>query len=127
MRPVGVGIDLVDVGRVAGLLARHGDRALARLLTDSERAYCLTQHDPAAHVAARLAAKEAVYKALQVDGHARAVGWRDIEVVRGADGSPAISLHGRAQDAARRLGMAATMISMSHTSTQAAAIAILLA
>jgi len=125
-QPVGVGIDLVDVARVAKLLDRKGQRALDRLLTEAEQAYCLAQPMPAQHIAARLAAKEAVYKALQIDPQARAVGWRDIEVVRADDGVPSITLHGKAQAAAERLKVAATLISISHTETSAGAIVILL-
>lgn len=126
MSPVGVGVDLVEVARVARLLSRKGDRALSRLLTDEERAYCMAQPAPAPHVAARLAAKEAVYKALQVDGAARAVGWRDTEVVRGPEGAPGVTLHGRARAAADRLGVKSVLISLSHTDTTAAAIVVLL-
>ncbi|HEY2824611.1 MAG TPA: holo-ACP synthase, partial [Gemmatimonadales bacterium] len=113
--------------RVTEMLDRKGQRALKRLLTDAEQAYCLAQPLPAQHVAARLAAKEAVYKALQIDPAARAVGWREIEVVRSDDGAPSVTLHGKAREAAERLKVAATLISISHTQTSAGAIVILLA
>jgi phosphopantetheinyl transferase (holo-ACP synthase) len=35
---IGVGIDLVDLARVARMLADKGDHAFARLFTDEERA-----------------------------------------------------------------------------------------
>jgi holo-[acyl-carrier-protein] synthase len=62
---IGLGIDLVDVARVEGILARHGDRAVRRFLTTEERDYVLSRHRPAMHIAARIAAKEAAYQALQ--------------------------------------------------------------
>ncbi|MEO8449943.1 MAG: 4'-phosphopantetheinyl transferase superfamily protein, partial [Gemmatimonadota bacterium] len=88
MAVIGLGIDLVDVARAARLLAAHEGRALVRLLTDGERTYLEGRENPAPHFAVRLAAKEAVYKALQSLPDARAVGWRDIEVVRADEGRP---------------------------------------
>ena len=74
MNPIAIGVDVVDVARVERMLARHGDRALLRVLTEEERAYCQRMAVPARHVAARLAAKEAAYKALAVDDDA---GWSE--------------------------------------------------
>ena len=65
MTAIGVGVDLVEVSRVAGIIADKGSRVFERLLTPTERAYCESRPDPATHEAVRLAAKEAVYKALQ--------------------------------------------------------------
>ena len=64
MITAGVGIDLVDVDRIERLIVQYGERALARLLFEGEREYCLSKAAPARHVAARVAAKEAAYKAL---------------------------------------------------------------
>ena len=118
-----IGIDLVAVARVQRMLDRVGDRALARLLTDQERAYCLTMAVPARHVAARVAAKEAVYKALQGTERARGIGWQEIEVVRDTFGRPAIRLHGRAAERLRELGRTSVLISLTHTDDLAAAVA----
>ena len=67
MELIGIGIDLVDVARVERMMARHGDRVIARFLTPRERSYVEGKHRPALHIAARIAAKEAAYKALQRD------------------------------------------------------------
>src|SRR5438093_249195 len=77
----GVGVDLVEVSRVAAIIADKGSRVFERLLTPAERAYCESRPDPATHVAVRLAAKEAVYKALQGSEAARGIGWREVEVL----------------------------------------------
>ncbi|MDH3496190.1 MAG: holo-ACP synthase [Gemmatimonadota bacterium] len=119
-----VGIDLVTVERVATLLEHHGDRALERLLTSREREYCLGMAVPARHVAARLAAKEAVYKALQGTEDARGIGWQEIEVTRDGDGRPAIQLTGRAAARLAALGGGVVLISLTHTDDLAAAIAL---
>ena len=125
MTAIGVGVDLVEVPRVAALLARKGERALARLLTPAERAYCERRPDPAVHVAVRLAAKEAVYKALQGDAQARAIGWREIEVTRAPDGRPEVHLSGLAAERARALGGAQVLLSLAHTHQAAIAVAVL--
>ncbi len=118
-RVVAVGVDLVDVGRVRVALARHPRRFAARVLSPSEAAYCLTRPDPAPHVAARFAAKEAVIKCL---GGGCAL--KEIEVVRALSGSPSITLTGRA---AERAGRCAVLVSLSHLADLAAAFAVLVA
>lgn len=122
---IGVGVDLVDIDRVEDLINRHGERALRRLLTEGERRYCLSMPRPAQHIAARLAAKEAAYKALQRAGDARAVGWRDCEIIQNGDGSPSLVLHGRAGEAAARLSASDALVSLTHSDRAAAAVVIL--
>ena len=80
MSAVGVGVDLVEVSRARAMLADKGAHVFDRLLTPAEAEYCRSRPDPAEHVAVRLAAKEAVYKALQGSDAARGIGWRDIEL-----------------------------------------------
>ena len=122
---IGVGIDLVDLARVARMLADKGDHAFARLFTDDERAYLATRPDPTGHAAARIAAKEAVYKALQALPGARGIGWREIEVTRDPEGRPAIRLHGLAEQLAREAGGLAVQISLTHSSVEAGAVAVI--
>jgi holo-[acyl-carrier protein] synthase len=121
---VGVGIDLVEVSRVERLLRRKGDYALRRLLTDAELQYVTSRPDPAPHVAARLAAKEAVYKALQALPDARGIGWREIEVVRGDEGRPEVRLTGSAARIAAEQGGIQLIVSLTHTASAAGAIAV---
>jgi holo-[acyl-carrier protein] synthase len=123
MSVLGVGIDLVELTRAAKLLARKGEYALDRLLTDGERAYLAERADPVPHFAARLAAKEAVYKALQLLPRGREIGWRDIEVVRSDSGRPIIALHGRAAEVARGAGVT-IHVSLTHSESAAAAVAV---
>ena len=121
---IGVGVDLVDLERVARLLANKGEYAMHRFFTDEERAYLATRPEPTGHAAARIAAKEAVYKALQSLPGARAVGWRDIEVVRDDDGRPAIRLHGLAAQLAADHGGLAVQVSLTHSAVSAGAVAV---
>ncbi|HET7427571.1 MAG TPA: 4'-phosphopantetheinyl transferase superfamily protein, partial [Gemmatimonadales bacterium] len=87
--------------------------------------YLATREDPTAHAGARIAAKEAVYKALQSLPGARAVGWREIEVTRDGDGRPAIRLHGLAAELAAGQGGLAVQVSLTHSATSAGAIAMI--
>lgn len=124
MNVLGVGVDLVDLDRIARLLHDKGEHALRRFFTDDERAYLATRPDPTGHAAARIAAKEAVYKALQSLPGARAVGWREIEVTRDLDGRPAIQLHGLAQQLSQQHGGLLVQVSLTHSATAAGAVAV---
>src|SRR5256884_8721303 len=93
---IGVGVDLVEVSRARAMLADKGAHVFDRLLTPAEAEYCRSRPEPAEHVAVRLAAKEAVYKALQGSEAARGIGWRDIEGIRAPGGRPGVGLPGPA-------------------------------
>jgi len=125
MTPLGMGIDVVDVARVERMLARNGQRTLARVLTDDERAYCETQAGPARHVAARIAAKEAAFKAFQAAGARGPLNWREVEVRREPHGEPTLAFHDRAARVAREVGVGRALVSLSHSDTQAVAVVML--
>jgi holo-[acyl-carrier protein] synthase len=84
-----VGIDIIEIDRVADVLSRHGDRFLNRVYTADEIAHCRGR---VSELAARFAAKEAVMKALGTG--VRGVGWRDIEVLPNRRGKPLVFLYG---------------------------------
>ncbi|MES2463566.1 MAG: holo-ACP synthase [Armatimonadota bacterium] len=118
-RVVAVGVDLTDVGRVRSLVTRHPERFARRVLSPSETAYCLSRPDPAPHIAARFAAKEAVIKCL-----GGGCSLREIEVERALSGAPSVKLSGRAKE---RAGAYEVRISLSHLDHIAAAFAVLVA
>lgn len=123
---IGIGVDVVDLSRIRSMVARLGaDRIYRRLLTDSEREYCLRMQDPIANVAARLAAKEAGFKALSGTMEARAIGWREMEVVHDEHRRPRLALHGRAADRAAELGVRGSHLSITHGDTSAVAMVVL--
>jgi holo-[acyl-carrier protein] synthase len=121
---IGVGIDLVDLERVRALLASKGDQAMTRFFSEKEREYLASRPDASGHAAARIAAKEAVYKAMQSLAGARAVGWRDIEVSRDSEGRPTILLHGVAARLSTERGGLRIQISLTHSAVSAGAIAV---
>lgn len=122
---VGVGFDLVAIARVEAMLARKEQRALDRLFTAHEQEYALSRARPAMHLAARLAAKEAVFKALTGSDEAKKIGWREAEVRRGAEGPPSLHFTGRALARAEELGVQRVHLTLSHTDDVAGAVVIL--
>jgi len=126
MAVIGIGIDVVPVTRVAAMLERHGGRALERLFTPRE---IQRSEDMAAnrslHLAGRLAAKEAAYKALSAGGADLGIRWQHLEVERLEDGRPLLVLHGPAQARFDALGAKRAHISLSHDGGIAAAVVIL--
>ncbi len=125
MSTIGVGLDIVQISRVERLIAAKGDAVYAKLLTAGERAYVTDQPLPAQHLAARIAAKEAVYKALQALPDSRGVGWQDVEVVRAREGFPSIRLLGVAASLAESVGGLTIHLSLSHSDTTAGAVALI--
>ncbi len=117
-----VGIDLLEVARMARALTRWGEAFEHRVFTEGERA-AARSGVPAQALAARYAAKEAVAKCLGT-GFKYGVRRRDIEVVGDEHGAPSIRLHGRA---AERAGGARFLVSLTHTAGMAAAVAVMLA
>jgi holo-[acyl-carrier protein] synthase len=113
-----IGIDVLEVARLEDALARRPN-LLARLFTDAERAYADSHARPAIHLAARFCAKEAVAKALALEGWA----FLDVEVVA-TEAAPQVRLSGTAAARAAELGVE-PRISLTHTRETAAAVAIL--
>lgn len=111
-----IGVDIIEVDRVARALAHHGERFLIRVFTAEERSYC---RDRAPELAARFAAKEAVAKALGTG--IGPVEWREIEIVRPDGAAPIVRLHGRAQETAERIGVGSFQVSLAHTRQHAIA------
>lgn len=120
-----MGLDLVEIARIKRMLASKGNRALRRLFTEGEAAYALARSEPYRHLAARIAAKEATYKALAGTARARGIGWREIEVVSEWDGRPSLVLHGSGLERAEELGVARMWLALTHSEATAAAVTIL--
>ena len=118
-----VGIDLVQVSRVEASLARFGERFLRRVFTDTEIAYATSSPARAAErLAARFAAKEAAFKALDLADDHGGIGWRQIEVTREQSGKCRLILHGAARAAADDAGVAELSVSLTHEGDYSAAV-----
>jgi holo-[acyl-carrier protein] synthase len=123
MRIFGIGIDVVEVERIAHMISRYEETVLRKLFTASEREYCVAQKRPELHFAARFAAKEAVSKALGT-GIGGQAAWVDLEITRDPMGAPKIFLRGAAAEFAERHGITEIQISLTHARDYAAANAI---
>ena len=117
---VGVGIDLVDVHRLAEAMHRRPGLA-ARVFTDAERGTSSGARG-SERLAARFAAKEATMKALGVGLGAFRL--RDVEVVTEDSGRPTLKLHGAARATAERLGVDSLSVSLTHAAGLASAVVV---
>jgi holo-[acyl-carrier protein] synthase len=113
------GVDFLEIDRLRETVERHGQHFMARIFTPSEQTECGHNYPS---LAARFAAKEAVSKALGTG--IGDVGWQDIEILRGDNGEPVLSLHGYAQRLAVDLGLKTWSISLSHTREHAVAMVV---
>jgi holo-[acyl-carrier protein] synthase len=122
-RILGVGLDLVELERLAAVLSRYRARFLERVCRPGEIA---PRHGDAMvqHLGGLFAAKEAVLKALGT-GWGSGAWFRDVEVVREPGEGPTIRLHDGALRRARDLGVARIHVSITHERGHAAAVAIL--
>ncbi len=118
----GIGTDIVEVERIRKAAARRGDRFLKRVFTEAELAFCCGRGDPYPCLAARFAAKEAVFKSL--GSGLAGCRWTDVEVVRVDSAAPEVVLRGQAGLIAREAGIARVMISLSHDRGRAVAFAL---
>jgi holo-[acyl-carrier protein] synthase len=102
---IATGVDILEVARVDRAILRHAERFFDRFFTPQELIDC-AGHTPA--LAARLAGKEAVAKALGT-GIGK-VGWKDIEIVHGPMRRPIL--------------LVVWSVSLSHTHEHAMAVAV---
>jgi holo-[acyl-carrier protein] synthase len=117
---VSIGIDIIEIGRVREVLART-PRFRERVFTEGERAYCDARGAAAAqHYAARFAAKEAAFKALQT-GWRDGLSWHHVEVTSTDAGAPLLQLVGHARQLFDAMGATHAHLSLSHTAAHAVA------
>ncbi len=116
---IAVGMDLVEIDRIAGVIVRHGWRFFDKCFTPAE---LIAAEGRVEAIAARFAAKEAAAKALGT-GIGR-VSWREVEVLNQGTGQPVLQLHGEAAVIAQNLQLVDFSVTLSHTRKYAAAVVI---
>jgi holo-[acyl-carrier protein] synthase len=121
---LGVGIDIIEVARIAASLEKFGHRFGQRILSPDEIAYCLSHQSPAPFVAARFAAKEAISKAFGT-GIGGQLGWQDMEIAHKESGEPYVILHGKGKKLFGTRRAKNLFVSISHTQQYAAVVAVL--
>ena len=117
-----VGVDLVEVERIAQTVERFGPRFLERVFTQEE---LREGRSRITWLAGRFAAKEACAKALGT-GVGAAAAWRDMQVLRQPSGKPTLRLSGDAATRATALHIAQIDLSISHTHQYAVAVVVAL-
>lgn len=119
---LGLGIDIIEIDRIKESVDRFGDHFLKKIFTSGELLYCCEKANKYQHLAARFAAKEAVYKAI-ASSWQPTVGWHDIEIFNEPTGLPIVKPKGKLKDfLADDKNL---KISMSHSRDYVACVAII--
>ena len=119
-----IGIDIVEIRRLARVSKKWGDDFLNKVYTERELAYARSKRYPYQHLAARFAAKEALFKALG-EVETNFVGWKNIEILNDPYGKPVVYWHGAAEKTRKKRGIKGAVVSLSHTANYAVASAML--
>lgn len=121
---IGIGTDLAKIERFAAILQRRGVAITRRLLTVNEQAAMQQAANPAAFLAKRFAAKEALLKALGT-GLRNGLSWQHIDVSNDALGKPIIELNGAAAALAAAQGVKSIHLSITDEKDMALAFVVL--
>ena len=115
---VGIGIDIVEIDRMAAALQREA--FIKRVFSEEEQNYCEGRGGQrAASYAARFAAKEAAVKALGTGFSGGC--WKDVSVTQDGNGQPYLRLQGHYASVARVRGVTRMYLSLTHAREYAAA------
>jgi holo-[acyl-carrier protein] synthase len=95
---------------------------MKRFFTQDEQKYLERRPHPVKHLAARFAAKEAVFKVLGKG--LGAIAWTDVEILSLPGGAPWVRLSGRARTLAQKMGIGEIAVSLSHCRDYAVAQAV---
>lgn len=120
-----IGIDIVEIKRLAKVSKKWGRPFLKKVFTAGELAYANSKKFPYQHLAARFAAKEAIFKALG-EVEKDFVGWTNIEILNDSYGKPVVNWHKKALQVKKARGIKTAVVSLSHTENYAVANAMLI-
>lgn len=118
---IAVGIDLIEIDRIARVAEDFGERFLQRIYTEQERHRYRSRIN---ELAGRFAAKEATSKVLGTG--IRGIKWKEMEILSNRRGKPVLVLHGSAAERAALLGFTDFSVSLTHSRTDAMAIVVAL-
>ena len=118
---LGIGIDIIEINRIRESVDKFGDHFLSKIYTPNELEYCLQKHNKYQHLAARFAAKEAIYKALSSEW-GREISWQDIDIMNEPNGLPIAKFSGKLEEFINK--DKDIKISMSHSDNYVACVAI---
>jgi holo-[acyl-carrier protein] synthase len=120
-----IGIDIVDISRLKRAFKRWGKAFLKKVYTQRELDYANSKRFPYQHLAARFAAKEAIFKALG-EVETDFVGWKNVEILNDPYGKPVVHWHKEAEATRKKRKIKAVVVSLSHTENYAVASALLI-
>jgi len=120
----GIGTDIVEVKRIKSAVENSKEKFLSKVFTDSELAYSFKKNSPYMHLAARFAAKEAVFKAFGCS--IKGANWKNIEIRNDKNGKPSVILNGTFGKLMLKRNIRQVIVSLSHTGNYATATAILI-
>jgi holo-[acyl-carrier protein] synthase len=120
----GIGVDVVEPGRIARLIERFGDRFVRRILSPLERPGYSHSSRPALYLANRFAAKEAFSKAMGT-GLRDPVTLQNVSVVSDAMGKPGFAFHPRLAETVTGRGITRHHLSITHEKSVACAFVVL--
>lgn len=120
----GIGTDIADCARVAGIYEKHGYHFVKNILTKKELELLDAQTGKAEFIAGRWAAKEAFSKALKT-GMCADCAFVEIEILPGPRNVPEVTLHAATAETVRRLGITRIHVSISHERAYAVGMAVL--
>lgn len=120
---VGAGIDVIELSRMKATIARSGNLFLQRVFSTDEIEYGYGVEIPNNFFASAFAAKEAVFKAINLDWKLD-IDFRDIEVGRGSCGEPTIQLSGTVMEQAEAKGCNRLLLTISYETDLAVALVI---
>lgn len=115
----GIGLDLIEIHRIKALHEKEGEKFINRVFTYNEQKYFFKKKNPYPSMAARFAAKEAAFKALNLRD--KGASWREIYITTLPDGRPSLCLRGKAAKWARKQGVRKIFVSLTHNKDTAAA------
>jgi holo-[acyl-carrier protein] synthase len=119
---IGIGIDIIEINRIQHSVDTYGDHFLNKVYTEKELEYCLSKHNKYQHLAARFAAKEAIYKAI-ASGWEKEATWKNIEITNESNGLPTVKFLGKLNEFVA--DGKEIKVSLSHSENYVVAVAII--
>ena len=113
-----IGTDIVSIKRIENIINNKGQRFLDHIFTKKEQQICNNKSVPSIHYSGKLAAKEAIKKALLSSNANWNRTFRSIEINNNETGAPIVSVD-------NQFRLPSIQVSISHENEYAIAMAII--
>jgi len=118
----GIGVDILSDARLSSLRGKYDDPFFRKAYTEKEYDEGMRRADPITYFTERFAAKEAVFKALNISS--AEFRFDDIETLNNDSGKPYVVLYGHTKKRFDELGIKNLHISLSSDGGYVAAFAV---